>query len=479
MRIAVMVIALCLVLIIGAQSCAVGVGSSMLGDKATSDAGAFGVLLAFLFVLGAAFVLRAPGVSAAIFIGGGVLALGAGSAGAFKDLLVWGVLSIVLGIMALFGRRELAQPLSTIIYPPSIPLSPHATQTTPLLPDGSPAPYAGAPMPYIVQQPQRSSAASWIMLGVALTVGLAALALFGGGFVQLETVPVNAQGDQPGGAVMTATADEIEAAYSSNEVAAQLKYGDRTLDVTGTITSITLDASNEPVLTLVGPERSGDLRIGVRAHFSADWAPQIGSMAAGQTVVVRCTKVSEILGAALLDECAVPPLAANQFELASDSETSGTDKPEADIASSSASEVEWQIFRQADGSSSAALGYADGDWFVKVSCSRGLSHWQVDMLPLPSNDAYIGLNGRVENVVVQQEPNRGDENVLVTFDVPLSLFDDMTNDETTFTVGSQGSFKIGREVHNVIDSCPRQQSSSSTPNYGVEPPLPVEVAVNR
>ena len=53
MRIAVLIISLCLTMIVGLQSCAVMVGGGMTNDQETSGSGAIGLLIAFLFVLGA------------------------------------------------------------------------------------------------------------------------------------------------------------------------------------------------------------------------------------------------------------------------------------------------------------------------------------------------------------------------------------------------------------------------------------------
>jgi membrane protein implicated in regulation of membrane protease activity len=107
MRIAVMIIALCLTAIVGLQSCTVMVGGGLTHDQGLSGGGAAGLLVAFLFVLGAAFALGLPKVSQVIFaIATGVGFL-AGAQSGYHDMTVWGVVSLVLAFMSYFGAREL------------------------------------------------------------------------------------------------------------------------------------------------------------------------------------------------------------------------------------------------------------------------------------------------------------------------------------------------------------------------------------
>ena len=96
MRIAVLVIAICLVMIIGVQSCSVMVGGYFSHDQATSGGGEIGILIAFLFLLGAAFAMGVPRVSVVVFVLGGVLGISTGSTTQFHDLTIWGVISLIL-----------------------------------------------------------------------------------------------------------------------------------------------------------------------------------------------------------------------------------------------------------------------------------------------------------------------------------------------------------------------------------------------
>ena len=56
---------------------------------------------------------------------------------------------------------------------------------------------------------------------------------------------------EPAAPILKTTAREIFRAYQSNEAAAQKQYGDRSVEVSGVISGITLDFSDDPVVALV------------------------------------------------------------------------------------------------------------------------------------------------------------------------------------------------------------------------------------
>lgn len=110
MRIAVLIIALCLTLFVALQSCAVGVGGNLGGRQEVSAAGGAGFLVALLFAFGAAFVMAYPKVSMGLFGFAALIAFG--FAGAFADLTVWGVIAMMLTGMSYLGSRELRRKLA-------------------------------------------------------------------------------------------------------------------------------------------------------------------------------------------------------------------------------------------------------------------------------------------------------------------------------------------------------------------------------
>lgn len=293
MRVAVMIIALCLVMIIGLQSCAAGVVSMFREDEATGDAATFGVFLAFFFVVGAALVWKFPRASAAIFLLSGGLAIALGMNGEFKDLAVWGGVSIALGLMSVAGHRELrpvtapATPVAPAV--PAVPVAPISADAGELSPATAEPNHLG------------------VVIAALVSIGLVAFIFSRTEWPEQfqQAAPEEAAppvADPP----IAVTAYDLAAAYAANEVAAQLKYGNQTLEVTGDVDSVTLDASDEPVLVLSTGNALFDILHSVRAQFDTGWSQQLAAMNRGDRVTIRCTKVSEIMGSAFLDQCVVP-----------------------------------------------------------------------------------------------------------------------------------------------------------------------------
>ena len=106
MRIATMIISLILMLVIGAQSCAVSLGDAALETKAAEQGGPIGLFMAFLFLIGGAFALAFPFVSVLAFFFAGIIGLAGGASTSFGDLTIWGVVSLILSVLSYFGWRE-------------------------------------------------------------------------------------------------------------------------------------------------------------------------------------------------------------------------------------------------------------------------------------------------------------------------------------------------------------------------------------
>lgn len=105
MRIAVLIIALFLTVVVSLQSCAVFVGSGIAKNEALSQGGAVGLLVSLLFVIGAAFALGVPRVSQIVFTIAAAFAFLAASK-EYPDMNVWGVAALILAVMSYFGVRE-------------------------------------------------------------------------------------------------------------------------------------------------------------------------------------------------------------------------------------------------------------------------------------------------------------------------------------------------------------------------------------
>ena len=107
MRIVVLIISLGLMLVIGLQSCTVGIGGSIVKDEGMSQGGAVGLLIAFMYLIGAAFSLGKPVVSMVVFILAGLLGFMVSATTSFSDMGIWGGISLVLAIFSFFGKRDL------------------------------------------------------------------------------------------------------------------------------------------------------------------------------------------------------------------------------------------------------------------------------------------------------------------------------------------------------------------------------------
>jgi hypothetical protein len=101
-----MILSLILMLLVGAQSCAVSVGDAALGEKAATQGGPLGIFMALLFLVGGAFALVFPLVSLVAFVLSGLVGLAGGFSTSFGDLTFWGVISLVLAVFSFFGWRE-------------------------------------------------------------------------------------------------------------------------------------------------------------------------------------------------------------------------------------------------------------------------------------------------------------------------------------------------------------------------------------
>ncbi|MDP9478115.1 MAG: hypothetical protein M3R38_20950 [Actinomycetota bacterium] len=106
MRVATTILSLALMLVVGAQSCVVTVGSALAEDEAATNDASIGLLVAFLFLVGGAFAFGLPLVSLIVFVVAGLLGLLVGTTSEFTDLAVWGVASFVLAGLSFFGMRE-------------------------------------------------------------------------------------------------------------------------------------------------------------------------------------------------------------------------------------------------------------------------------------------------------------------------------------------------------------------------------------
>ncbi len=105
MRIAVLIIGIVLSVVMAVQTFAVYVLGNAGNNADASGGGAVGLLVAFLMLVAAAFAMGVPLVSVILFLIGGLLALLIAASSNFPDLAIWGIVSLVLAVMAFIGWR--------------------------------------------------------------------------------------------------------------------------------------------------------------------------------------------------------------------------------------------------------------------------------------------------------------------------------------------------------------------------------------
>lgn len=134
-------------------------------------------------------------------------------------------------------------------------------------------------------------------IGALALVGLGVIGALAGGGAGSKP-----EAEAPAAPPLAITARELHAAYDANEVAAKARFDGQRLAVTGTIAGISLDLLDNPVVQL---ETANQFQ-SVQAKFAKEDAAATGALAKGQEITVICAKVTEVIGAPILDECALP-----------------------------------------------------------------------------------------------------------------------------------------------------------------------------
>lgn len=105
MRLAVLIVGIALSLAMGIQALIV-YGFSSVGNNTTlAGAGAVALLVAFMMFVASALTMGLPRTASVLFLIAGLLALLMAAASDYRDLLFWGVVSLVLAVFAFIGWR--------------------------------------------------------------------------------------------------------------------------------------------------------------------------------------------------------------------------------------------------------------------------------------------------------------------------------------------------------------------------------------
>lgn len=110
----------------------------------------------------------------------------------------------------------------------------------------------------------------------------------------------------------TVSARALAKSYEANEVAADNKYKDKALRVTGTVESINKDFTDNIYLSLQGSNMFGE----VHARMDKDSAAEVSAMRKGQKVELLCTGRGMILTSAQLKDCKTVAKAAENAKAA-------------------------------------------------------------------------------------------------------------------------------------------------------------------
>ncbi len=105
MRVAVLILGLVISVFSGLQSCAVHLGGRLADSATNTGAGAVGILISMLFLIGSALVLAFPLAAQFCFVCAGLLAILNWSN--FPDMKFWFAVALVLSMMSYYGRKEL------------------------------------------------------------------------------------------------------------------------------------------------------------------------------------------------------------------------------------------------------------------------------------------------------------------------------------------------------------------------------------
>lgn len=104
MKIALGIIGIMIGILVLLQSCTIGTASHLVGDAATSDAGALGFLAGLLLFVGGAFAFGLPIVSTVTFALAALIAFAGSSE--FPDLKVWGFIALAMAVTAFLTWRS-------------------------------------------------------------------------------------------------------------------------------------------------------------------------------------------------------------------------------------------------------------------------------------------------------------------------------------------------------------------------------------
>jgi hypothetical protein len=146
---------------------------------------------------------------------------------------------------------------------------------------------------------------------IITTVGVIVIVLIGlsalGGAIEEPTATNNNNDSQQESTVVQeevveVTAVELSQAYDDNKVAADAKYEDKTLQISGVIDDIGKDILDAPYVTLKGRETSF---FGVQCMFSRNDEALLANLSKGQQLTLQGKLSGELIGNVLVRGCTI------------------------------------------------------------------------------------------------------------------------------------------------------------------------------
>lgn len=95
------------------------------------------------------------------------------------------------------------------------------------------------------------------------------------------------------------TASELFDAYDNNEAAAQQRFGNKLVEVTGVIDGVELDISDDPVIKLA----TSNQFMSASVYLTAETKSQAAYYQKGETRSFLCKEVSEVISIPQLKDC--------------------------------------------------------------------------------------------------------------------------------------------------------------------------------
>jgi hypothetical protein len=130
----------------------------------------------------------------------------------------------------------------------------------------------------------------------------------------------NTASTAPSTPAIQVTAVQLAEAYNANEVSAQNKFGNHTLDVTGSVVAVRLGLMDTPTLHL---EAINEF-MPVQATFDNASKDTLSKLSKGQTVTIRCTSITNVISTPMLSDCTFPEAATQDQTANSDSSAAGS-----------------------------------------------------------------------------------------------------------------------------------------------------------